>query len=363
MNIYKSVPGLKKVTITDEMVNVAREDPTKIFAFGLYLTPKCNMKCIFCLSNAGCPKKHGVELSYNKRESLLREARDLGAEQLIISGAGEPLLDRHFWDIIKIAHDELGMHVAIYSNMLLINKDVAAKIASYERLSVTGKKYSFHPETENYLFGGDYSECVSNGFSNLMEAGLNLEIPTRLGFQCAITRVNIAEIPDILRYARDNNLFPQINKLFLAGRAKENPDLFVTDDQYSSLYDKCRRIDLEEYGIKWEPCWSMDNPILAGCCKRPKYWVMVDDLGEMRACSIDQAAVIGNVAKSTIFNVLQENAERVLALRQSFGENSCYVCNKPEEVQLSNPFNNIEGFFILNLDSLHQLFRDFGDKT
>lgn len=323
------LPVIKKFRITDAMINELSTNPSKIYAFGLYLTRECNIGCIFCLSDAG--QAQADELTLEKRLALVKEAYELGARQLIISGAGEPFLDPGFWDVIELAHDVLGMYVIVHSNATCITEQVAQKVMSKERLSIMAKKFSFNREVNNYLYGGEYVDQVEAGFNNLMKAGLNKETPTRLGFQVAITRINLPEIPDILRYARHNNLFPQINQLFLTGRARENPNLVVNTEEYRKLYLECKRIDAEEFGIHWDSCWLPDNPIIAGCCVRPKFWVMVDDVGEMRACSIDLAAIIGNCRNSTILEVLEQNAERVLQIRNSFQENDCYACNEPDE--------------------------------
>jgi len=329
-------PALKRFAITDVMINELSTNPYKIYAFGLYLTRNCNLKCIFCLSDAGDVLED--ELTLDKRLALVKEAYDLGARQFIISGAGEPLLDPNFWDIVKLAHDILGMYVIVYSNATCITPEVALRIKSMERLSIISKKFSFKAEVSNYLYGGNFTDKVDTGFRSLIKAGLNAEVPTRLGFQVPVTRINLPEIPNLLRYARENNLFPQINQLFLTGRALENPDLYIAPEEYRKLYINCKKIDAEEFGIAWDECWEPDNPLIAGCCVRPKYWVMVDDVGEIRACSIDMAARIGNCRDSTLLEVFKQNPERVLEIRNSFEENDCYGCNEPEATCKANIF-------------------------
>lgn len=321
----KPRPLILRYPITDVMINDLQRDPLQIRAFGLYLSRRCNLRCIHCLSDAGGAKQ--AELSLLRRILLLDEAAELGARQLIISGAGEPLMDQHFWPIIEHAHRDLGMFVLIYSNTTLVTREIAARLAGIPRLSIIGKLYSFREQVSDAVFGGPFTALVNRGFQNLVECGMNEAEPTRLGFQCAILRVNLGEIPDILRYARLHNLFPQINTLFLSGRAQQ--EFGITREEYSSLYQECQTIDREEFGIEWDSCWNAYNPIIAGCCVRPKYWVMSDDVGELRACSIDYGTRIGDVKAQSLREVLQQNSEKVLSLRRMFRENDCFICNRP----------------------------------
>lgn len=319
-------PLIQRRTITADQCLELENDPTRILAFGLYLSRACQMKCIHCLSDAGIKKLK--TLSTEKRIELLEEARSIGATQLIISGAGEPLLDPDFWKIINRA-TELDMLSLVYSNTMEVTEEVAQRIVENQMISIIGKKYSMNTATSNFLFGGEFCKKSEAGYNCLIAKGLSKTSPTRLGFQCSIFKWNIKEIPDILRWARTYNLFPQINTLFLAGRARE--EFSITREEYTELYLKCKEIDLNEFGIKWDECWNPYNPIIAGCCVRPKYWVMVDDVGEMRACSIDIKARIGDVANQGIKECLAQNAERVIFLRKTFQENDCFACNPPKD--------------------------------
>ena len=319
-------PLIQRRTVTADQCLELENDPTKILAFGLYLSRACQMKCIHCLSDAGIEKPK--TLSTEKRIALIEEASSIGATQLIISGAGEPLLDPDFWKIIDRA-TSLDMLSLVYSNTIEVTEEIAQRIVENKSISIIGKKYSMKTETSNFLFGGQFSEFSEAGFNHLIAKGLNKTSPTRLGFQCSIFRLNLKEIPDILRWARTNNLFPQINTIFLVGRARE--EFSITKEEYTELYLKCKEIDLQEFGIKWDECWNPYNPIVAGCCVRPKYWVMVDDVGEMRACSIDFSARIGSVVDQGIKECLAQDPERVIFLRKTFQENDCFVCNPPKD--------------------------------
>lgn len=318
------VPQLSRYDVTPEEVQRLKNEPTKIRALGLYLTPDCNLNCQHCLANVG--KRQGTELSTAKRISLIDQAWDIGARQLIVSGAGEPFMDKGFWAVINHAAD-LGMNSIVYSNTTLITKNVAQRIIETPGLSINAKKYSFNNEVSNVIFGGDYFDDVEKGLENLIDAGMNKSDPSRLGIQCTILSLNLDEIPDILRWSRKNNIVPQFNRLYIVGRAA-NSDVAkwaVTDKEYADLAIELQRIDKDEFNIKWPKDWNTQSPILGGNCVRPSYWVAVDECGIVKGCNVDPKLKLGDVSSIGLGDFLDENQDVIRLMRQSFGLNDCLM--------------------------------------
>jgi MoaA/NifB/PqqE/SkfB family radical SAM enzyme len=318
------VPQLLRYEVIPEEVQRLKTEPSEIRALGLYLTPDCNLNCKHCLANVG--KREGKELSTAKRISLIDEAFDAGARQLIISGAGEPFMDKGFWTVVDHAA-ELGMNSLVYSNTTLISGGVAQRIVETPGLSINAKKYSFDEDVSNSIFDGDYFKDVEAGLLNLMEAGMNAVDPSRLGIQCTILSLNLREIPDLLRWARKNNIVPQFNRLYVVGRAM-NPEVAswaVTDAEYSTLAQELRRIDKDEFNIEWPEYWSTQSPILGGNCVRPSYWVAVDECGVVKGCNVDPKLKLGEVSEVGLDQFLHEHEDIIRLMRQSFGFNDCLM--------------------------------------
>ena len=57
------------------------------------------------------------------------------------------------------------------------------------------------------------------GIYHLMDAGFNKSNPTRIAIDAFVVKETIDEASDIFRFARMNNIFPYICRVFLSGRA------------------------------------------------------------------------------------------------------------------------------------------------
>ncbi len=309
----ENVPQILRAKISMDDVQRLKSEPTRIKALGLYLTPDCNMNC-------------RTELTTERRLKIIDEAHEAGADQLIISGAGEPLLDDGLWTVLGHA-ESIGMHTLLYTNSTLVDKETAKRFFSFPHLSINSKKYSFNKDICNYVFGGDYFDDVEAGLQNLMDAGFNKTDPSRLGVQCTILNLNLAEIPDILRWVRKNNIVPQFNRIFYAGRATR-PEIAkwdVTNEEYAKLAAELQRIDEEEFGIKWPEYWRIKSPILGGNCVRPSYWVAIDESGNVKGCNVEPGFGLGDVKNSSLTDFLIKQQDLIKAMRENFEFNDCLM--------------------------------------
>jgi radical SAM protein with 4Fe4S-binding SPASM domain len=59
----------------------------------------------------------------------------------------------------------------------------------------------------------------------------------------------MVDVPDIWRFARANNIFPNVEIATKTGRATET--ITLTDNESRRLIQTLRRIDADEFGIKW----------------------------------------------------------------------------------------------------------------
>ena len=94
------------------------------------VTNTCNSKCRHCYnlgahdSNRNCV---GSDMSDDECRDLLKAMRENGVFRIVFSG-GEPLTRKGFLDLVREARD-LGFQVVIYTNGILIDKQIANQIA------------------------------------------------------------------------------------------------------------------------------------------------------------------------------------------------------------------------------------------
>ena len=94
------------------------------------LTDKCNLNCIFCWVHSPLLDKKKIfpeglkELSFKLVKNLIKELKDLGTEEIILSGSGEPFMYDKILEVIDLMKS-YGFYLNIITNGLLINDKIA----------------------------------------------------------------------------------------------------------------------------------------------------------------------------------------------------------------------------------------------
>src|SRR3990167_2724913 len=81
------------------------------------LTGECQLKCFYCDRTPDRYNKipNRVELTTEDRKNLIFQAKQLGAKTIEFPGAGEPMIDAGFWEVIEYIHS-LGMISVIFTS-------------------------------------------------------------------------------------------------------------------------------------------------------------------------------------------------------------------------------------------------------
>src|SRR3989344_6558442 len=97
----KKFPHLRGFERTEEEKRrVLREN--KALLLILYLDTKCNMNCSFCFLDSGKSAKNRISLKDYKR--AIRQAKALGVKSAVFAGAGEPLLDKKLFLLMRYSN-------------------------------------------------------------------------------------------------------------------------------------------------------------------------------------------------------------------------------------------------------------------
>ncbi len=198
----------------------------------LEFTKKCNLRCLYCYTHAG--KADENELNVDELKSVIDQAKDMGAKKIILLGGGEPLIYDELNTIVEYIHS-LGLQQVIFTNGTLIDEKIAATLLKF-KVSVIIKHNSTKPDVQDELAGVKGSHAkIKRGMEILRNTGYpNGE--ASLGIQTVICRQNIDEIPYMWVWARERNIIPYVETLTFHGRAKENNDLLVTNEELKALF-------------------------------------------------------------------------------------------------------------------------------
>lgn len=163
------------------------------------ITYRCNLKCMHCYINA-LASKSPSELTSDEARRLSEEMAEIGIPLVIFSG-GEPLVREDFWHIIEPIAGKSRPRLSLSTNGTLITRDTALRLKDYGFMYVGISIDSIKPEWHDKFRGvpGAF-EAALRGIKNSIEAGLDVGIRTTL------TRYNIDEVPDILKWSYENGI-------------------------------------------------------------------------------------------------------------------------------------------------------------
>ncbi|NTV44369.1 MAG: radical SAM protein [Candidatus Yonathbacteria bacterium] len=283
----------------------------------LHMSNQCNLKCPGCYRDAG--RSLSDELTYTECCDVLTQAKELGARTWVVTGSGEPFLDKKFRPLVTYANS-LGLGVIVFTNNTSITPEIALWI-SRQNMSVVAKINSFLPHVQDEIVGvtGAHTHIYA-GLRHLMNVGLHKS--GRLGLDSVIVRQNYKEIPTIFRFCRDNGIVPYITTELHGGRGVINaPSLDIDVTQIRKMFFHLRDIDNTEYGYDWEPHPPV---VVEGSCKKILYQLHVGPTGSISICPGIRAS-LGNVRQMSLMDaVMSDLVQKVRHLNMP----SCPICKE-----------------------------------
>lgn len=306
------------------------------------LSNVCNLSCVGCFTkrvdgewNNKSKKRLPNEISYETQIGLLEEAAELGVRTVDIVGAGEPTLDPNFPEIIDKIND-LGMHAVVFthgvSKALNQTKDLADR-----NISFFVKLWSRNPELQGgYVSGSisNYSRKRDEALERLIETGLSKgkEVSvdginyktTRLGADILVMKSNYEEIPELLKFCRQNNIMPIIKTFIPEGPTRfdqaQNIKVYsaehlaqlrrdeVTPEEFNALRKRLASLDETEFDI---PEMKTFYPQSVKCTQSMAS-LYVTITGEIKSC-VGTHFSYGHyeAGKGMLKKALQERIEKV----------------------------------------------------
>ena len=284
---------------------------SKVRLLYLEVTHRCNLKCIGCYTQAG-EEKHN-SLSLEEQKSVVKQAKEMGARSVSISGSGEPLLYKDLFALIDYIR-QLGMVVVIFTNGTVLDKQTADFLIS-RKVVVYFKLYSLDPVVFDRMTGtkGIYKWVdyiykyndepkrlkIPSGLKHLLDVTQTEESRNLVRIETLITRINYHTLPEVARFSKELNLGFYMETPVFKGRAIENyNDIAPSSTEYQNLYYNLIEILGEEYFQEHRnhPCPVERNPVV---------WTN----GEVGFCS-SRGACVGNVRDAPL-NVLFLKAKRL----------------------------------------------------
>ncbi len=170
----------------------------------------CQYNCAKCFSGGSKEYtrqlekmgKKATNLSEENRRNMIKEASDLGVKALVIAGAGEPLLSKDLDKVIEMC-SKMDMHVVVFTNGLLLDKEKAEKYLS-KNVSIVFSLDSLKEENYDKLTGtkGNLKTALKH-LKDLLEMG---EEKAEIADNYKVVRVAVNTNPTILTYRPDKGI-------------------------------------------------------------------------------------------------------------------------------------------------------------
>ena len=266
-----------------------------LLSLELELSRCCNLRCIYCYASSGQPLPN--ELTLVEIKKVVDEAQELGAEKIIVLGGGEPLLYPHLAEVIEYIREK-DLIADLFTNGLAMSRELAGKLFQLE-IGVVLKMNSRKPEVQDLLGGKEGTFAgIERALELLREAGYPDE-KHNLGIETIICRQNYAELPDLWRWARMENIVPYVEAMTMQGRAKEHPELEVTPEEVKNMFEELARIDRDEFLCGWTP----HPPLAASQCGRHEYSCTITATGDVQPCP-GVSVGVGNIRDKSLREIL-----------------------------------------------------------
>jgi MoaA/NifB/PqqE/SkfB family radical SAM enzyme len=253
----------------------------------LDLTGECKLNCFYCDRT---PDRYNsvpnrVELTTAERLDLIAQARNLGATTVEFPGAGEPMVDRGFWDVVAGVHGH-GMTPVIFTSGYHLDRPAVDRLFQLGA-TIFIKHNSSNTKIQDKMVGlAGYGEKANAALQYLLEKGFNQSVPTRVAVDMVVTpqfneSKDFDEVVRLHRWCRLNNVHNYIVTLIPEGRADKTA-MLLQRERANIMIEAVRKVDENEFGLSYDP----SRPMAGGYrCRQVNVGLFVNLFGEVYDCN------------------------------------------------------------------------------
>ena len=316
----------------------------------LMITGKCNLNCLHCF-NAKDNAPLNTELTYEQVLDILDQARDIGVHAFTLTG-GEPLVHKHFLDIVKAIYERDMFIFELNTNGLLITQhmlDVFKELGCYPLIKISFDGVGYHnwmrqnPKAEDRTVNA-IKLCIKNGF--------------RVKAQTQVNRKNVDVMMDTARLLDDLGVDEmRIIRTTEAPRWEKNsPDSSLGIEEYYESMTKFAKeyihsdlkmiVDIwqlirlfpyhKSYDLVPIACSKEEFNIRIPMCKGNRGMIAVSSGGEVVPCLqmsgwfLERGISLGNIFKTPLKELVRDSDYLNLAmaplLKQILENDKCSNC-------------------------------------
>ena len=276
-------------------------------------TRHCGMRCPYCYvrgNHTRPPSRRAARepLSVAELVAVMDQALELGLGGVGIIGPYEPLQEPGIMDLV-VALCARDLRVTIFTKGQCLTKELAASLGRNE-VTVGVTVHSLRGEIHDELTGKTGSlKTALEAVQTLLKNGYDGK-RRQILIQSVAVRPNLADLPEVWRWARRNGFVPFFERMTVQGAARTNvAELSIPPHELRRLSQHISRIDRAEFGREWAP----HPPWIGESCARHLNSCHLTVDGYIQPCTgVD--IPIGNV-RDTRLSTLLRNSSVIRDLR------------------------------------------------
>ncbi|MCK8061463.1 MULTISPECIES: radical SAM/SPASM domain-containing protein [unclassified Fusibacter] len=255
----------------------------------VHVTDKCNLHCLGCYSLVE-DRNNKVQMPINQVRLTLNQLKECGVKRIIFSG-GEPFLRTDFWEICKMAKEELGFeHVSVITNGTLPSKAYKEAITYLDEIAVSIDGFD---ATSWFIRDEGIMPAVIETIDFLKS-----HVPVSL--IATLHSKNIKHMKDYQQFAKGKGLYLSYSILSVSPDDEKFQDYLFSQEDFLSINENIKTLDYE--------AGMLDTPIEAmsfGCkgkCGVCSDVISIGADGSIYPCHMmhDDNLSLGNITATTV---------------------------------------------------------------
>lgn len=211
------------------------------------VTSRCNALCDHCGSRCNADKRE--ELSSEDFKKVLDDvAQNFGTKTIMLNiTGGEPLMRKDLFDITKYANN-LGFKWGLVTNGMLITDDVICKMKETHMSTITISLDGMKKTHEEFRHVPGSFDRIISAIEKLKRENFVEHIQVTF----IATKNNICELPEVYRVLSMLEIDSlRISGIDPIGRAKDNENLMLSQDDYMILFDFLKNHHDSQLPVVW----------------------------------------------------------------------------------------------------------------
>jgi len=307
-------------------------------------TERCNYTCVGCWAGS-YDRAH--ELSFERFDKLMQEAKDLGIYFIVVSG-GEPTVYPHLLDIFKKHND---MAFMFYTNGSLINEKYAEKLAEIGNAVPCISLEGFKEKTDWRRGEGAFDKAMK-AMDNLKKAGVPF------GYSVTETSQNVEEIlsDEFVDFMIDKGA--KIAWYFQYIPTGRDPDvkLMISPEQRLYSYKRVNYIRANK-PLFAADFWN-DGPYTGGCIAGSRSYLHITADGGIEPCAFIHLAQ-GNINEISLKEALQLPFFKEIQKLQPYTDNLLRPCMLVDNPDVFRKIGSLPGVHSTD-GTLENMYKDVG---